>query len=166
MLVPPVSLTPFFRVLLAGWLLLGLRLAACGQTPLPAGVRHFDLTDGLPHRQVNCLLQDRAGLLWVGTERGLARFDGARFESVGTDSARAASGLLAGPVYALAEEPGRALWAGTPTGLRRLDLLTGRETRVRADPTGRTPDHARVFALLHTRAGRLYAGTAAGWLLR
>ncbi len=151
--------------LLAGWLLM-VAGGACAQTPLPAGVRHFDLTDGLPHRQINCLLQDQTGLLWVGTERGLARFDGERFEVVGSDSAAAGTGLLAGPINALAEEPGRAIWAGTPTGLRRLDLRTGRETRIRADPAGRAPINERIFALLYTRAGQLYAGSSAGWLLR
>lgn len=139
---------------------------AAAQTPLPAGVRHFDLTDGLPHRQINCLLQDQTGLLWVGTERGLTRFDGERFEVMGSDSAGAATGLLAGPINSLAEEPGRAIWAGTPTGLRRLDLRTGRETRIRADRVGRQPDHERIFALLCSRDGQLYAGSNAGWLLR
>ncbi len=144
--------------------LVGL-LRVAGQSALPAGVRHFNLTDGLPHRQINCLLQDQTGLLWVGTERGLTRFDGTRFESIGSDSA-AATGLLAGPVNSLAEEPGRAIWAGTPTGLRRLDLRTGQETRLRADPAGRTPNHERIFALLYTHDGQLYAGSNAGWLLR
>ncbi len=156
---------PWLRLL---GLLLGLHLAGSvrAQTPLPAGVRHFDLTDGLPHRQINCMVQDHTGLLWVGTERGLARFDGARFEDVGTDSVGAPASLRTEPVYALAEEPGRALWAGTATGLRRLDLRTGRETYVRADLTGTQPRHARIFAVLHTRAGALYAGSMAGWLLR
>jgi ligand-binding sensor domain-containing protein/two-component sensor histidine kinase len=139
--------------------------AAWAQKPLPTGFRSFTLAEGLPHRQVNCLLQDQAGLLWAGTGRGLARLDGERFEAFGSPAA-GPTGLLASPIYALAEEPGRALWAGTPTGLRRLDLRTGSETIVQPDPAGHRPADHNIHALLWSRDGQLYAGTSGGWLLR
>lgn len=36
--------------------------------------------EGLPQDSVQTILQTRDGFLWVGTERGLARFDGLSFE--------------------------------------------------------------------------------------
>ena len=37
---------------------------------------HWDTEDGLPHNLVRCIFQTRDGYLWVGTQQGLARFDG------------------------------------------------------------------------------------------
>ncbi len=37
--------------------------------------------EGLPNNAVQALCQSRDGYLWVGTARGLARFDGIKFES-------------------------------------------------------------------------------------
>jgi ligand-binding sensor domain-containing protein len=42
--------------------------------------RIFGVDDGLPHRQVNCILQDRQGFIWVATKSGVSRFDGIRFK--------------------------------------------------------------------------------------
>ena len=42
-----------------------------------------DYIDGLKNLNVNCILQDRAGFIWVGTESGLFRYDGSRFISYG-----------------------------------------------------------------------------------
>jgi len=38
----------------------------------------YDATDGLP-AGVSCMLQDRVDYLWLGTQAGLCRYDGAEF---------------------------------------------------------------------------------------
>ncbi len=42
---------------------------------------HYGLTDGLPSNQVYCVEQDRNGMIWLGTDNGLARFDGRAFRN-------------------------------------------------------------------------------------
>lgn len=42
----------------------------------------FTIEDGLPDNTVNAILQTRNGFLWVGTDGGLARFDGERFTRI------------------------------------------------------------------------------------
>src|SRR5688500_4533381 len=60
-----------------------------GQFPAPAngaGIharRNWNTVDGLPQNTVNATLQTRDGFLWVGTNAGLARFDGVRFRAFG-----------------------------------------------------------------------------------
>ncbi|MDB6162828.1 MAG: hypothetical protein JWL98_260, partial [Xanthomonadaceae bacterium] len=39
----------------------------------------WDMDDGLPHNGVTRILEAKDGYLWVGTQAGLARFDGVRF---------------------------------------------------------------------------------------
>ena len=42
----------------------------------------FTVEDGLPDAVVNALLRAENGLLWVGTESGLATFDGREFRRI------------------------------------------------------------------------------------
>src|ERR1700730_1118556 len=45
--------------------------------------RQYRQQDGLANLSVTCLLQDRAGFIWMCTENGLFRHDGADFERFG-----------------------------------------------------------------------------------
>jgi len=69
--------------------------------------------DGLPVTSVTCLLQDRAGYLWAGTQEGLARFDGATFRTFKVEDTPA---LANNYVSALFEDRRGRIWAGTDTG--------------------------------------------------
>src|SRR3546814_20684675 len=53
----------------------------------------WSIQDGLPQITALCLAQDKDGYLWIGTQRGLARFDGVRFtNSLPPDTPALASG--------------------------------------------------------------------------
>ena len=49
---------------------------------------HLTINEGLSQNRVNCILQDRDGFLWIGTNEGLNRYDGYEFHTFekGTDS--------------------------------------------------------------------------------
>jgi ligand-binding sensor domain-containing protein/signal transduction histidine kinase len=69
--------------------------------------------DGLPHSMVKAIRQSRDGYLWLATEEGLVRFDGARFtvfDSTSTPEMRVSF------VHALTEDEQGALWIGTNGG--------------------------------------------------
>ncbi|MEI6409866.1 MAG: histidine kinase [Bacteroidota bacterium] len=51
---------------------------ALTQTP---AYLHYGVKDGLPSNLVYCGLQDHNGLLWFGTDKGLACYDGTRFRT-------------------------------------------------------------------------------------
>jgi signal transduction histidine kinase/ligand-binding sensor domain-containing protein len=58
-------------------LLLVLINYAAGATDLPdIYFKRINLEHGLSHRKVNCILQDKRGFIWFGTEDGLNRYDG------------------------------------------------------------------------------------------
>lgn len=71
-----------------------------------------DYVDGLGNLSVNCLLQDRSGFLWIGTESGLYQYDGSRFWQFGLKE-----GLPSGFVRALTLDRDGRLWVGTRDGL-------------------------------------------------
>jgi diguanylate cyclase (GGDEF)-like protein len=76
--------------------------------------RQYGPSDGLTNLGINCLLQDRTGYLWVGTDNGLFRYDGKTFQPYGhTD------GLPHEEIRNLAESPDGVLWAATQDGVAR-----------------------------------------------
>ena len=68
--------------------------------------------NGLPQNSIRDILQTRDGYLWLATEGGLVRFDGARF--VVFD--RSVPGFESQRIGALREDRHGTLWAGTTDG--------------------------------------------------
>lgn len=110
--------------LAAGILLLLVARGAGGDEPASAArlfegrlvFSNYGRDDGLEDLNVEALLQDRTGFLWVGTDSGLYRFDGRAFVRMGTDLAS-----LDTRVAALHETPDGVLYVGTSTGLARRE---------------------------------------------
>jgi len=75
------------------------------------GVEH-----GLPQITVQSIAQDRIGYLWVGTQNGVARFDGLRFVKF----TRGTSGVDTSMAMVAAVDPQGRIWFGTPRGALRI----------------------------------------------
>src|SRR5678816_982871 len=73
--------------------------------------------NGLPQNTVHSIAQTRDGYIWIGTEEGLARFDGIRFTVF--DKQNTAQ-LKSNYIRALFADRQGALWIGTAEGLVRL----------------------------------------------
>jgi len=95
-------------MLLAAFLLSGVLLAQ------QLSLQQYGQAQGLLNLAIQCLLQDRTGFLWVGTEGGLFRYDGFKFRAYFSDS-----GLPAPWIAGLHETPGGTLWVATRTGVAR-----------------------------------------------
>ncbi len=65
---------------------------------------HVNINQGLSHNQVNCILKDRKGFLWIGTASGLNRFDGYTTKTFRKDPSDSAS-IHSNNVYKLFETP-------------------------------------------------------------
>lgn len=70
---------------------------------------------GLPQDTIRAITQTTDGYLWLGTDEGLARFDGYDFVVFDKDHSK----LPANSVAALAAGADGSLWIGTPNGLTR-----------------------------------------------
>ncbi|MFA6563028.1 MAG: two-component regulator propeller domain-containing protein [Verrucomicrobiia bacterium] len=76
-------------------------------------LQQWDVDDGLPDDAVAAITQTRDGYLWIGTARGLARFDGVRFRLF---TAANTPALVSGSVRFLTEDADGALWIGLSRG--------------------------------------------------
>ena len=67
-----------------------LLIATLFALPLAVLAAHLFKTlnahDGLTSSQVNCILKDNRGYVWIGTPAGLYRFDGYTFRNFQSDS--------------------------------------------------------------------------------
>lgn len=83
-------------------------------------LQNYDRKAGLESLTITALLQDQRGFVWAGTEMGLYRFDGNRFERMD-----AAQGFDKGEYVTAITQDVRdgQLWVATQSGLRRGDGL-------------------------------------------
>ncbi|MGB1293850.1 MAG: histidine kinase [Flavobacteriales bacterium] len=77
---------------------------------------NFTTKDGLPSNEVYCVFQDSKGFIWVGTDRGVARFDGYEFKVF-----TAEDGLTDNVVFRIAEDSSGNIWFVTAD--RKLSIF-------------------------------------------
>jgi signal transduction histidine kinase/ligand-binding sensor domain-containing protein len=124
-----------------------------GRGQWPFSFRVWQREQGLPQNFVRALAQTSDGYLWVGSDAGVSRFDGARFVSFGLPE-----GFQAGPVQTLLGDGQGALWIGSVgRGLGRWQ-----DGKFTAFTTQDGLPSDTVNALAEDSAGRLWIGTEAG----
>jgi PAS domain S-box-containing protein len=133
----------------------------------PFQVRRLANQEGLSQNAVNCIIQDRKGFMWIGTQDGLNQYDGLRFTVYASDPEDPHS-LPDGNILALHEDGQGNIWIGTLAGgLNRLDRETRKITSFRyerGNPNSLAND--RVTSICEDNSGHLWVGTYGGGLDR
>lgn len=111
------------RTTLLLWMLLGLLGTGvlAGQSA-NAVVKVYDVTEGLSHRNVFKILQDDAGMVWLGTINGLNAFDGYAFRHLHPQSA---TGRLPHEMVTdMVALPGQTLLVASPDYMTHVQRAT------------------------------------------
>jgi signal transduction histidine kinase len=106
----------------------------------------------LRDRKINCILASQGQELWVGTDDGLVRWNGAEFLTAGL-----ATSLRGVQVLAMSRDRESNIWIGTTEGLIRLDsggVFSADETVDRSN--------GEVTAIFEDREGNLWVGGSQG----
>jgi signal transduction histidine kinase/ligand-binding sensor domain-containing protein len=106
------------------------------------------LFHGLPSDRVRAIAQGLDGMMWFGTEAGLARFDGRRMQTINDPQ------MPQGRVLSLLTDASGALWAGTDSGAARI--LNGKVDAIK-ELQGQT-----INAIIEPEAGRLLLASEQG----
>lgn len=154
-----------------GWLiivaLLGLLSLQVGAQPLPfppdaARFQKLTVERGLSQSTVMALAQDQQGLIWVGTQNGLNRFDGHEVSQYlpNSDNPRSVSDNF---IMALDADPDGSVWVASLDGLSRFrpergDFDVHRHQRGDA---GSLPSNT-LMALHRDARGDLWIGSEGG----
>jgi signal transduction histidine kinase/ligand-binding sensor domain-containing protein len=147
-----------FLLLMAAGLLPAAR-AAQGAFPADFEIQSWTGDDGLPSDSVSSIQQTREGFLWVGTAKGLARFDGWRFSDVACEISPKASPVEPLRVTAQCVDSSNALWFGTEShGLFRLNP----DSALPIKATAIGLEQERIHALGADQGGVIWIGTDKG----
>ncbi|MDH3434839.1 MAG: hypothetical protein OEM60_13320, partial [Gammaproteobacteria bacterium] len=126
---------------LVAYLLVALILSVGVSTVVFAGTSdhhpmrfdHVTLDDGLSQSTVLSVLQDSRGMLWIGTENGLNRYDGYEFEVFRRERGNPDS-LSSDFIFDIEEDRTGNLWIATNGGgLVKFDRTTNRFSAFRHD---------------------------------
>src|SRR6266511_1008657 len=129
------------------------------QVAAPYTIDVWETEDGLPQNSVIAMTQTRDGYLWLGTLKGLVRFDGIRFTVFDESNT---PGLESGPIVSLVEDSQGNLWMGTETaGVALLDNGRGKSRGI-----GRGTREGRLMAVCEDPDRAVWLYTANGQLCR
>ena len=90
---------------------------------------HLTTNDGLSNSQIHCIIQDRYGFIWIGTDNGLNRYDGLEF-SVYKYKRGEPTALRGNTVNSIVELKDGHLLVGTSEGLHLYHQETDQFTYI------------------------------------
>ncbi|HZG25197.1 MAG TPA: two-component regulator propeller domain-containing protein [Chitinophagaceae bacterium] len=126
--------------------------------------------NGLSHNKVKCILQDRRGFMWFGTEDGLNRFDGTHFVTF-RHQPSSSSGISGNIITDILEDEEGLLWIATEDGgLNRYDYKLPPKDQFRQfkhlpNDSNSIPVNA-INSILEDSRGYLWLATSGASVLR
>ncbi|GAB4151726.1 MAG: hybrid sensor histidine kinase/response regulator transcription factor [Roseiflexaceae bacterium] len=133
-------------------------------------VRHLTIDQGLPNNTINAIIEDQYGFIWIGTNEGLARYDGYEIVTYqpyqpyqqGEPTSSTPSGSV---VRGLAIDPQQRLWVATSDGgLSWQDPISQQFEQIIL-PAGRNPNGSVGVAAILIEAEKLWIATIDGRML-
>ncbi|HYJ37502.1 MAG TPA: two-component regulator propeller domain-containing protein, partial [Chitinophagaceae bacterium] len=126
--------------------------------------------NGLSHNKINCILQDKRGFIWIGTDDGLNRYDGNKF-IIYRNKPSDSSSLTGNIVSEILEDSDGVLWIATiDGGLAKYDYRLPPRQQFRqfrhSDIDSFSIPVNIVNGLLEDRRGYLWLATSGFGLLR
>ncbi len=115
----------------------------------------WQVENGLPQDAVQAITQTKDGYLWLGTEQGLVRFDGARFTVFNRKNTPALKNSYTRALYA---DPDGTLWIGMASG----GLIRLRDGKFESAMAGVEGPRSMINAIVRDGRGNLWIGTGAG----
>ena len=104
---------------------------------------------------INCIVQDKYGYIWVGTEYGLSKFDGYRFTNY-LHNEEDTTSITDNIISDLLVDKKGNLWIGCAKGLMRYNYEMNNFSRLQF-PDGRKP---RIYSMVESHRGDILLGTA------
>jgi len=82
--------------------------------------KHFSNKEGLVQSPVSSILQDRTGYIWLGTQKGLIRYDGYEFKAFHPERNNSNT-ISNNRVNVVFQDSDHRIWIGTSNGLNLFD---------------------------------------------
>jgi signal transduction histidine kinase/ligand-binding sensor domain-containing protein/DNA-binding response OmpR family regulator len=128
---------------------------------------HLSTNSGLSQSNVTCIIQDKLGFIWLGTQNGLNKYDGYQFIVYRNDP-KDSSSLSNNYIKSITQDTEGNIWVGTwGGGINRFDAEKGNFTRYQYNKQRKSslPDDF-VNCLKADKEGNIWIGTESGGLTR
>jgi len=123
---------------------------------------HVDVNHGLSGNSIKCIYQDSKGFVWFGTNNGLSRFDGYKFEIFRNNAD--STTILDNNINVITEDNEGNLWVGTRKGISVLNNNTYKfhTLSLSQTPPFRCPDIEYITSMSSDQGGNIMIGTHNG----
>lgn len=122
----------------------------------PLKFSHISSKDGLPQNSVLAIHQDENGFIWMGTDDGLARYDGYEFRVFRHTNEK--NSLSNNVIRAIISDPLGNIWIGTEGGgVNIFDVRN--EEFIQVDSTSSSLAKAKISGLILTKDQHIIAAT-------
>jgi len=93
----------------------------------------YGIENGLSQGAVNCMIQDKIGIIWIGTQDGLNKYDGYKFRAYRNEPHNSNS-IPSNYIRSLYEAKSGTIWISTQNGLSNFNPGTGNFKNYYNDP--------------------------------
>ncbi len=151
------------------YILLLSGIVAAAQAPV-LYFRNITTAAGLSNNKVNCIIQDKRGFIWIGTDDGLNRYDGNRFQVYRHNPSDTTS-ISGNIITDIAEDKNGLLWIATADGgLSKYDYRLQpdkqfRQYKIFSSENGNSTIHI-INAIAEDKNDHLWLTTGGHGLLR
>ncbi|MEJ5962636.1 two-component regulator propeller domain-containing protein [Pedobacter immunditicola] len=123
--------------------------------------KRYTINEGLSQNTVYALLEDREGIIWIGTEDGLNKFDGYDFTYYKHEN-RNPHSISHNQVNALYEDKAGKIWIGTSDGLNVFDKKTEAFTRLNTIKNPGLGFNENITSIYEDKKGDIWVTTQKG----
>jgi ligand-binding sensor domain-containing protein/signal transduction histidine kinase/DNA-binding response OmpR family regulator len=123
--------------------------------------KRLTIDEGLSQNTVFCIMQDKVGFMWIGTEDGLNKYDGYEFKSFKHENDNANS-ISSSQINAMIEDSKGNFWIGTSEGLNLFDRNTEHFKRIGTHLNTESGASDFISCLFYDSSGSLWIGTYGG----
>jgi len=120
--------------------------------------------DGLSSSDINCLIQDKLGFIWIGSDNGLNRYDGSAIK-VYRNPQDNTNSISDNSIWALYEDRNENIWIGTKGGvLNKYSPKYDKFERIKLDENKNVENS--ITSIIEDKEGFLWVGTYSQGLYR
>jgi len=121
------------------------------------------LYPGISQNDINCILQDKPGFLWLGTWDGLNKYNGYKFSVFRPDLFKPENSITHRSVNALFEDKSGFIWIGTDQGLNKYNRKNSLFTHYRSSQNNQNfLINDSITSITQDKIGNIWVGTKGG----
>lgn len=158
-----IYIKKYIHALFAAMMCLLLSSQAKSITASSITITHFSANNKLPGESIQCIFQDRYGILWMGIESaGLTKYDG-KTHTQYRNSPNDTSSISTNYPVSIIEDDLGYIWVATTDGLNKLNRFTGKFQRFRKEPDNNFSLSSNIInKLIIDKLGFIWIATSNG----